>query len=60
MLVPARRFEELAINFVSSLTKSKGFNILLVMTDRLTNYVRIELTKNNCTAREVAELMYYS
>jgi hypothetical protein len=60
ILVPARRFEELAIDFVGPLTKSKGFNMLLVMTDRLTNYVRIEPTKNNCTAKEIAELMYYS
>jgi hypothetical protein len=60
MPVPARRFEELAIDFISPLTKSKGFNMLLVMIDCLTNYVRIESTKNNCTAKEIAELMYYS
>ena len=34
--------------------------MLLVITDRLTNYVRIELIKNNCTAKKTAELMYYS
>ena len=30
------------------------------MTDCLTNYVCIEPTKNNGTAKEIAELMYYS
>ena len=60
MLILARCFEEIAIDFVSSLTRFKEFNMLLVITDYLTNYVRIELIKNNCTAKETAELMYYS
>jgi hypothetical protein len=60
MLVPARCFKELAIDFISPLTKSKGYNMLLVIIDYLINYVCIESIKNNCIAKEIAELMYYS
>jgi hypothetical protein len=60
MLVSTRRFEELAIDFVSSLIKSKEYNILLVIIDYLTNYIYIELIKNNYIAKEIAELIYYS
>jgi hypothetical protein len=60
MLVFTRYFKELAIDFISSLTKSKGYNILLVIIDYLTNYIYIELIKNNYIAKEIAELIYYS
>ena len=60
MLILARYFKEIAIDFVSSLTRSKRFNMLLVITNYLTNYVYIELIKNNCTIKETTELIYYS
>jgi Reverse transcriptase (RNA-dependent DNA polymerase)/RNase H-like domain found in reverse transcriptase/Integrase zinc binding domain/Retroviral aspartyl protease len=44
MPIPHDRFSEIAIDFVSPLPKSKGFDMLAVITDRLTNYVRIEPT----------------
>jgi hypothetical protein len=60
MLVSTRYFKELAIDFISSLIKSKEYNILLVIIDYLTNYIYIELIKNNYIAKEIAELIYYS
>ena len=60
MLILTRYFKEIAIDFISSLTRSKRFNILLVITNRLTNYVYIELIKNNYTIKKTTELIYYS
>ena len=37
---------------------SNGFDTALVMTDRLTNYCKIEPLKMSATAQDVAELFY--
>ena len=58
--IPENRFAEIAIDFVGPLAKCKGYDTLLVMTDRLTNYVRIEPTYQTATAENVATLMYKS
>jgi hypothetical protein len=60
MPIPHDRFSEIAINFVGPLPKSKGFNMLAVITDRLTNYVRIEPTHQTATATDIAELIHRS
>src|SRR5579859_7814692 len=44
MPVPEKRFTEMALDFVGTLHKSRGYDTILVMTDRLTNYVKIEPT----------------
>ena len=48
----------MALNFVAPLPKSKGFDSVLIMTDRLTNYCKIEPLKTTATAQDVAELFY--
>ena len=60
MPIPNRRFTELAIDFVGPLPKAKGFDTLLVMTDRLTNYVKIEPTVCTATAPMIADVIYRS
>jgi uncharacterized protein YuzE len=56
--VPTARFLEIALDFVTSLPLSKGFDTALIMTDRLTNYCKIEPLKSTATAQNVAELFY--
>lgn len=48
------------MDFVDSIPKCKGFDMLLIMTDRLTNYVRIVPTHSTATARDIAQLVYES
>jgi hypothetical protein len=52
------RFLEMALDFVAPLPKSKGFDSVLIMTDRLMNYCKIEPLKTTATAQDVAELFY--
>ena len=58
--IPANRFMDLALDFVSRLPTSKGFDSILGMTDRLTRYVKLEPLKSTASAREVAEIVYRS
>jgi len=60
MPIPQERFSEIAMDFVGPLPKCKGFDMLLVMTDRLTNYVKMEPTKTTATAPDIADLLYRS
>jgi hypothetical protein len=50
MPIPPERFSEITIDFVGPLPKSKGYDMILVMTDRLTNYVKIEPMYKTATA----------
>jgi hypothetical protein len=58
MPIPERRFDELALNFVGKLAISKGFDTVLVMTDRLTDYVKFEprILLNSSTLHGTANL----
>jgi hypothetical protein len=60
MPIPERRFDELALDFVGKLAISKGFDTVLVMTDRLTDYVKFEPTHSTATAQDIAKLVYAS
>lgn len=60
MPIPERRFNELAMDFVGKLPVSKGFDTILLMMDRLTNYVKLEPTHSNATAHDIANLVYSS
>ena len=56
--VPTNQFLEIALDFVGPLPESDGYNCILVMTDRLTNYVLIEPTTTTATAPDIASLFY--
>jgi hypothetical protein len=58
MPIPEWRFDELAMDFVGKLTSSKSFDTILVMTDRLTDYVKFEPTHSTATAQDIAKLIY--
>jgi hypothetical protein len=60
MPVPDHRFDELALDFVGTLPISRGFDTILVMTDRLTDYVKLEPTLSTATAQDIAKLVYNS
>jgi transposase InsO family protein len=46
------------MDFIAPLPKSNGFDSILVITDRLTNYVLIEPTYTTTTAPDIARLVY--
>jgi len=56
--VPHERFSDIAMDFVGPLPKSNGYDMILVITDRLTNYVRIEPTHSTATTSDTALLVY--
>ena len=60
MPIPKARFAEMALDFVGTLVPSKGFDTILVMTDRLTDYVKFEATHSTATAADIADLVYRS
>ena len=60
MPIPMQRFTEIAMDFVGPLPKSKGYDMLFVMTDRLTGYVKIEPYYTTATAKDIADLLYRS
>ena len=60
MPIPEQRFDELALDFVGTLPISKGFDTILVMTDRLTDYVKLEPTHSSATAQNIARVIYSS
>jgi hypothetical protein len=60
MPIPELRFEELALDFVGPVTISNGFDMILVMTDRLTDYAKLEPTHSTTTAQDIAILVYTS
>jgi hypothetical protein len=45
---------DILMDFVGPLPKSRGYDALLVITDRLTGYTKIEPTTKNFTACEAA------
>src|SRR5436189_3972596 len=60
MPIPEWRFDKLALDFVGPLAISNGFDTVLVMTDRLTDYVKLEPTHSTATAQDIATLVYSS
>ena len=60
MPIPELRFDELALDFVSPLASSNGFDTILMMTDRLTDYVKLEPTHSTATAKDIVILVYKS
>ena len=56
--IPLDRFDDISMDFIGPVMKSKGYDTLFVITDRLTGYVKIEPTMQTATARGIAELFH--
>ena len=56
--VPMNQFLEIALDFIGPLPKSDGYDCILVMTDRLIDYVLIESIVTIATAPDIVCLFY--
>src|SRR5205814_10376447 len=56
--IPLDRFDDISMDFIGPVPKSCGFDMLLVITDRLTGYMKAEPTLQMITAKGVAELFH--
>ncbi|KAL4554713.1 hypothetical protein LXL04_037315 [Taraxacum kok-saghyz] len=56
LAIPEAIWEELSMDFITGLPKSKGFDTILVVVDRLSKYSHFLLLKHPYTAKTVAEL----
>jgi len=58
MPILENRFSEIAMDFVGPFPTLCGYNMIWVITDRLTNYIKIEPLKSTAIAPEIANLFY--
>ncbi|KZV41973.1 peroxidase 64 [Dorcoceras hygrometricum] len=56
LAIPAAIWEDLSMDFIVGLPKSRGFEIIMVVVDRLSKYAHFLLLKHPISARGVAEL----
>jgi len=57
-VLPLHWFLEIALDFVDPLSESNGYDCILIMTDRLMNYMLIEPITTTATAPGIASLFY--
>ncbi|WVZ17815.1 hypothetical protein V8G54_010797 [Vigna mungo] len=54
--IPDRIWEDISLDFITGLPKSKGFQAIFVVVDRLSKYGNFTFLKHPYTARKIAEL----
>ncbi|GEM07180.1 hypothetical protein Rt10032_c02g1197 [Rhodotorula toruloides] len=56
--VPVRPFSDVALDFVGPLPSSEEWDMLLMVTDRLTGYTRLFLCQAKDEAKDIAEVVF--
>ena len=49
-----------SMDFIGPLPISEGYDMLLIMTDRLINYIKIEPVHSTATVPQIADVVYRS
>jgi hypothetical protein len=55
LVIPSQRWEEVSMDFITGLPKSKGHNLIMAVVDRLTKYAHFIALSHPVTASIVAK-----
>lgn len=57
--IPSKLWEEVSMDFVVELPKSQGYDVIMVVMDRLTKYVHLVPFSHPYTAAKVALFFFF-